>query len=567
MLLANGALALARLPLPDADLVARTSGWIVPVTPGSLHDWEIPALSQRVAVASSELQARDRIFSVSAPLDELAAVHARAAVVGSRMLVVGGLGVVLLIAFVGLAATRLRRDTDEAWRRLTWHGAGRAQLVAASVTEAAVVAAVAVVVGWLAGAAGGALLARRLGADAGAVTRHALLSGRSPGWAVALVVLSALFVVVVLRARVGQRAVFDVAAVGAVGAVVLALARGDAGASSVGGGTNVLLLLLPALVLFAAAVISVRILRPMLVLLGRNARGASPPLRLAALSLSRGAGSAVLAAAFVVVSIAIVVFALAYRATLDQSQRDQAAFAVPADFVLGEDLEQLVTIQDARAPYARLGHSFDVMRAAGEVPGGPSFTLLAAPSREVAHFDGWRGDFSQNAPGEIAHEIAPARPARTRGLVLPLAARALALPVRVRGDGVALALDIRNRRGDFSVVSLGETDRGTRELARAFRRWRAAAASSRSTSRSRRSPPFSRGIARAARISVQNASVGTLELGRVVAAGKRLPAFRGWIGVGGARGGGSRFRYVANRASRSLIRPQQPTDGMAVPVV
>jgi len=43
LLLANGALAVGSLPIPDADLISRTYGWVLPVASGSLHDWEIPA--------------------------------------------------------------------------------------------------------------------------------------------------------------------------------------------------------------------------------------------------------------------------------------------------------------------------------------------------------------------------------------------------------------------------------------------------------------------------------------------------------------------------------------------
>jgi len=48
LLLAEGARALGRAPLPDAELIARTYGWVLPIAPGSLHDWEIPALAHRV---------------------------------------------------------------------------------------------------------------------------------------------------------------------------------------------------------------------------------------------------------------------------------------------------------------------------------------------------------------------------------------------------------------------------------------------------------------------------------------------------------------------------------------
>jgi hypothetical protein len=57
---------------------------------------------------------------------------------------------------------------------------------------------------------------------------------------------------------------------------------------------------------------------------------------------------------------------------------------------------------------------------------------------------------------------------------------------------------------------------------------------------------------------VSNASVGTLRLGKV---------FAGWVGTGGIRVDGSRFRYVLNRSVDSIIRPREPLEGEPVPVV
>ena len=72
LLLAEGALALGRAPLPDAELIARTYGWVLPIAPGSLHDWEIPGLARRVDREAVRLAAVDPVFSVTAPLDSLA---------------------------------------------------------------------------------------------------------------------------------------------------------------------------------------------------------------------------------------------------------------------------------------------------------------------------------------------------------------------------------------------------------------------------------------------------------------------------------------------------------------
>src|SRR6266545_4524113 len=214
------------LRLPDADLIARTYGWVLPVAPGSLHDWEIPTLARRVDTAASSLDAVDVVFSVSAPLDALAAAHERARVAGERLLLVGGDAAVLLLAFAVLAAARLRRDTDDARRRLTWAGAHRVQLATFTAAESTFVSVVAVLAGWAAGAGCAALLARFLHADAGSVLAHSVVSGRGVLLAAVLAAGAAAVVVASVRAQLaafGTRTITtaDVAALGAVGAVLL----------------------------------------------------------------------------------------------------------------------------------------------------------------------------------------------------------------------------------------------------------------------------------------------------------------------------------------------------------
>ena len=101
------------------------------------------------------------------------------------------------------------------------------------------------------------------------------------------------------RRRVGPLTItaIDVAAIGALVAVVLALVRGSADSASIAQeqGTGVFLLLLPGLVAFVAAVLGVRLLPPILRLLERSTRRSVVPLRLAAVSLARNPGRSAIA--------------------------------------------------------------------------------------------------------------------------------------------------------------------------------------------------------------------------------------------------------------------------------
>lgn len=551
LLLANGALVVGRLPLPGSELIPRTYGWVLPIAPGSLHDWEIPALAHRVDAAAVRLNTVDPLFGVAAPLDSLESVHAKARVAGQRLLLIGGDVAVLLLAFAVLAAARRRRDTDDARRRLTWSGAHWSQLATFTSVEPAVVALVAVCIGWAAGAGFAALLARSLDTNAGPVLAHSVVSGGGIVLAVALGLGAAAVVVASLRAQLASfgsltLTTADVAAIGAVAAVLLAVARGDARADAVGGGTGVFLLLLPALIVFAASVLVARFLAPGFRALGR-AHGPLP-LRLAALSLARRGGTALVASAFLVVSIGVALFAVSYRATLERGQRDQAAFAVPADYVLSEDLERLVPIQRVPpAAFARLGDAVSVVRASGDVR-GRGVTLLGLPAPSLTQVAGWR-----DRPGASAiRSLGPS--AHLRGLVL--SSRHFSLPVTAHGGPVTLTLQILKPRGDFAAVEVGTATPGTRVLhATVPTRGRVVAL--------RLSFPVISAFVAGHReggttFSVPDNSRGVLKLGA---------PFSNWIGTGGVQVIGGEVHYLVNRAAVSLLRPRQPTDGVPVPVL
>src|SRR5436190_774455 len=220
-----------------APLHARTYGWIVPVDPGSVHDWQLARLGGRLDRAQTELEAASDLFTVAAPTDTIAGVRATSRVSGERLLILGGDAAVLLLGFAVLAATRLRRDHRAMRRRLTWAGARRSQILLVEATEVVGITLVASVAGWAVGTGAGALLARHLGAPGAPAVQHSVLTGRALGVAAALAALTALVMLAALRTEAISFgglsfSVADVAALGALGAVLLALARGQADAAS-----------------------------------------------------------------------------------------------------------------------------------------------------------------------------------------------------------------------------------------------------------------------------------------------------------------------------------------------
>src|SRR5205823_4730300 len=304
-------------------------------------------------------------------------------------------------------------------RRLTWFGARRWQLAVGSVAETAVVAVAGAAVGWALGSGIGALVAWRAGVPAGAVLAHSVVAGRGFVLAAAIALAAVLVVVLSLRAgeaRLGTLTVtpVDVAALGALAAVVIALARGAAGTQALANerGTGAVLLVLPALIAFVAAVVWARVLTPALRTLERRGRSAPVPFRLAALSLARNPGRAAVAVAFLVVSLGLALFAETYRSTLARGETDQAAFAVPADFVVREDLTKLVPVFQA-APLRRFGtlaHTTPALRLSGNVrrlEGSPGLTVLGIPAQDVERIR-WRDDYSPLSRAQIAQRLQPA---------------------------------------------------------------------------------------------------------------------------------------------------------------
>jgi hypothetical protein len=555
----------------------RSYTWTAPIDPGDVHPWEIEGFADSVTRARSELASESLAFDLTAPIAELRSADDTARVAGRRLLLIGGEAAALLLAFAVLAATGLRRDAEAQWRRLTWYGARRWQLVLGSAAEAATLASAGAVVGWLVGSGIGAVVADRAGVPAGGVLRHSVLAGRGFVLAAAIAAAAAAVVLLSLRAgsaRLGALTVtpVDAAALGAAAAVVLAVARGtaDTGALAEERRTGALLLLLPALVAFVAAVLWARVLAPSLRLLERWEREGPVALRLAALSLARNPGRAAIAVAFLVVSLGLALFAEAYRATLVRGQHDQAAYAVPVDAIVREDVTKLIPVLRA-APLERfraVAPGVDAVRVV-RLPGNVrrletsrGFTLLGLPAGTLPEIR-WRRDYASLSPEELARRLRPAGPVGLRGVRLPAGGRRLVLPLRARGDELAIRAAVVTSTGAARGISLGTTSSS-----------RPAAII----------PPDARGgllvsltfdLTGTGLHGVPNAGInaaavaqGTMTIGRPRVDGTPLALdLAGWTGTGGITSEGRRLRYLVTGDNVARFRARQPTDGRPVPIV
>ena len=448
---------------PVLDRAYRSYSWVQRLSGGTPRLWQIDRLVADADRARAELQAGSDAWSVSVPVQELGSAKQDATISGRRLLLVGGEAAALLVAFAVLAAGTLRRDLAAARRRLTWHGAQRWQRALLTGTESGVIGLGGGALGWVIGSAVGALAAGLAGAPVGAVLRESVLSPGGLLLGLAAAVLAALVIAVTVSLDLGRRGrvgPLEIAAVAGVVAVLAVVASGsvDAGELAHGGAAPAILLLLPGLVAFAAAVAASRLLPATGRALARRGRSGA---RLAGVSIARSPGAAGVAAAFLALAIGLAVLAAAYRSTLQTGERDQAAYAVPADVVVREDLRSLVPVLRA-APIGRYSSlpgveaAYPVFRgtaSAGPASSVSGVTVLGVPGAAIRAMPLWRSDWGTSLNG-LADAVAPSGPTALRGL--RLAGPRLRLAV---GPGlVSYRATVRQPDGSFRVVDLGRAD-------------------------------------------------------------------------------------------------------------
>jgi hypothetical protein len=565
----------------------RTYGWVAPLEPHDVRGWDVDGFQARIGRASTALEASSANFSLTAPTVALADAGSKGRIAGRRLLLVGGQAVVLLLAFVLLAATRLRRGARASARRLDSFGATGLQTRLAALAEAALVVVPATVLGWALGALAALALSHATGSPAGAVVSRSVAS------VTAVELMLGVAVVAVLVLYLGSRvravaiggltiSIADVAAAGALVAVLVAFAVGGADAKSLASseGTGIVLVLLPGLIALVAAVVIARVLQPVLRACERAAAGRSLSLKLALLSLARAPGTATVAVVFVSISVGLAVFAAAYRSTLIRNDSDRAAFEVPLDYTVKQDPRFISDATPVGSAYAaRLG-AVPVIRIQGEAPSldRRAVTFIGLPAHDLTRLH-WRGDFSPESPSELAKRLG-GPPVSLQGTRIPPGAREFRLPVTIRGDSIHLSANIRTRSGRFVLLDLGEPDNTGKpvvahapippagrggQLVGLVVEFSRAEAFSAAHSEAEKAPTF----------AVFRAGVLKLERPEVSAASRTrtLPVdYRDWVGAKGTRPPAATarslaLRYLLTQDQIFRLRPAQPTDNGPLPVI
>jgi hypothetical protein len=555
LVVAEGVAGLASSPVLEDTY--RSYAWVWPLRAEVPRLWQIDALATEIDRARARLAASSPAFSVMAPGEELRAAERAATVAGRRLLLVGGQAAALVFAFALVAANAMRRDLAAATRRLRWYGARGWQIRLLAVAETGAVALGGGILGWGAGLAAGAVAAAWAGAPVADVLRESALapSGLALGVGVLAAASLVLGVAVSIDPSRGRRfGLIDAAAVTAAAVAVALLAGGAADTERLAedDGAAAALLLLPGLLAFVAAVLAARGFGLAARLGARAARG-SVTFRLAAVSLARGPGAAPVTVAFLALAFALAVLAQGYRATLSRAEADSAAFRVPLDFVVREDLSRLVPVLDVASleRFAALGSGvravpiLRIQAGAGRAEGISGATVLGLPARELARVRAWRDDWSGDSRKELALAIAPRGGSRLAGP--PVGSE---LEVRAGAGVVTLRATLVDAAGRFRRLTLGETPaQGTRVL--------------------RVTVPSGVRGARLVGIAVdpprvieRGADAGTALRGTLRLEG--VPA-ADWIGTGGVNvrrsEAGLDLAFVLTPQRQGLIRPRQPTDG------
>lgn len=473
VLLAPSASSFERLPA--FQLLFRVHSWVLPIDPESVHTWQLDDILNRESNAQNRLRSDDPAFTLTGPDQALLDARRTGEVSGNRMVLIGGAASTLLLGFALVAAFGLRRSLASERYRLLQRGATRPQVWLALVTELGTIT----FVGWLLGIViallAVAVLAGASGLPAVATLRHALTGSRALlaillGWAIATATVVGGATISVEEAKRRRRVgLLDMAALGAAATVVIGITRGAMTTDAVASGGNVtLLLILPALVGFAGGVAAWRLLPPSIIIAERLSRRSPVSMRLALLALARASARPAVAAAFLVVSIGLALFAASYSATLGRGATDESAFTVPLDVTLSQGVRSGLPFDIAPLErYRRLGagvRAYPVLRRAADVAdvgtSVQSINVLGVPPGALKQLH-WRNDFASSTKTKIVSLLDHDGSASLAGPVLPPSARQFRLPARLRGTALRVDLLLQDERQRLRHVPMGRATPGS----------------------------------------------------------------------------------------------------------
>ena len=461
LLLADGVDAVAGLS--SLEVFQRSYGWVSPVDLAKVRHDGVPAYLDASASVADRLWTHTAGLVLTAPDDTLQAEDQRASGSGQRFALLGAIGAVLVLGLALVGAVGARRDHLAVVRTLRLRGAATRRLAGFTLAEASWPVLLGAVVGIALCSAAAAVVAGASGSPVGPVVRTGL-TGSLAGLAV-LVPLSIVAVALTLRVRPGggERAVWhavELAAAVLAGTALLVAARGGTSASS--DRTDPLLVALPLLVVTAAALLAARLAPPLLHLAGRALPHRALTTRTAVQGPVRRPIRAATTVAVLTATVAAVVFATGYRATLQRGAEDQAAYAVPTTAVLrtGPDLAKPVDVATGPA-VAGLGagvRAYPVLRTAAQLAisgaGTVPVQMLGVEPGVLPEMAQWRDDYANRSPAALANDLRVPVAATTS--TLP-AGRVLRIPYAGSLRGLDVIGLVRDEQGVGTPLVLTQT--------------------------------------------------------------------------------------------------------------
>ncbi len=452
------------------ELFQRTTGWVTTIDPARVTIDDIPTILGDIAeLGRPNPTAR---LSVTAPDDELRSIARRARVTTNRLALPIGQSATILGGFAMLTALAIRPWHQRGLRVLRLRGARRRHLRLYSALESGAIVGVGLIGGLALATVGGRLIARSTashggwGLAFGAVRDHPLACGAVVGiyWLVSTALLHTETRPARRRTRI---AITDVVGVAAVAVWVLAAGRSSATSATLAQRTDPLLALTPAFAVVAAGCLVVRFL-PVVAAMGRRVTPARWwPVRVALSSVRSHDTRPLTTAAFLAGALTLATFAFGYRSTLQVSARDQAAYAVPLDFIVDEGprLIRPQTVMPTATWATRTAgvQATDVLRRGFALrttgTGAQPVSGLGIDPDALALLRGWRSDFGHRPDGRA---IAVAPPAAHEGVAIPDDARVLTVTTTPAPPGMFLSMVVEGADGSWEELSAAPDTTGTR---------------------------------------------------------------------------------------------------------
>ena len=317
--------------LASLDSFPRGAGWVAPLDPERVAALGVPAYAELSRSVGDDLSLKIRALVLTVPDDALLREDARAAASRGRFALLGGTAAVLALGFVLVAAAGLRREHVATAGLLRRRGASSRALLRFAVLGAGAAVLVGAAVGALIGWVVALVAAARtpLAPPAVELANAALLD--SLPWLLGLGVVAIVVTTAVLAWPTARESsawhVVELLAIVCVAVAALVAARGAVGVATVAG--DPLSVALPVLALIAAALIAARVWVPLASAGSRRLPANAVAARLAAAGGVRRPLRTAVTAGFVTAAVGSVVFAGAYRATLQAGSADTAAYDVP----------------------------------------------------------------------------------------------------------------------------------------------------------------------------------------------------------------------------------------------